>query len=209
MQKPRLVILGSGGHAKVITEIFEESASFEIAGFTSLSPSETLFDYPRLGSDDQLSQLLAHGITHAFPAIGSNRIRHRMLTHLRTLGFSLPNAISRHATLSPRTQLGTAIAIMPGAIVNVDSTIEDGAILNTGSSIDHDNHIGACAHVAPGCHLAGNVTVGEGAFIAAGSVAIPGVTIGPWATVGAGGVVIRDITAGVTVVGVPATRLLR
>ncbi len=209
MQKPRLVILGSGGHAKVIAEIFEETSSFEIAGYTSLLPTESLFDYPHLGSDDQLPGLLAMGITHAFPAIGSNRIRHRMLAQLGTLGFSLPNAISRHAILSPRTKLGAAIAIMPGAVVNVDSTIEDGAILNTASSVDHDNHIGSCAHIAPGCHLAGNVTVGEGAFIAAGSVAIPGVTIGPWATVGAGGVVIRDITAGVTVVGVPATRLLR
>jgi UDP-perosamine 4-acetyltransferase len=209
MQQPRLVILGSGGHAKVIAEIFEESNAFEIAGFTSLSPTETLFHYPYLGDDSQLPQLLAQGITHAFPAIGSNRIRHRMLAQLQSLGFGLPNAISRHATLSPRTTLGAAIAIMPGAIVNSSSTIEDGAILNTASSIDHDNHIGSCAHIAPGCHLAGNVTVGEGAFLAAGSAAIPGVTIGPWATVGAGGVVIRDITAGVTVVGVPATRLLR
>ena len=36
MSKPRLVILGSGGHAKVIAEIFEESHSFDIVGFTSL-----------------------------------------------------------------------------------------------------------------------------------------------------------------------------
>jgi UDP-perosamine 4-acetyltransferase len=209
MSKPRLVILGSGGHAKVIAEIFEESLSFDIVGFTSLSPSETLFDYPCLGNDGQLLQLFADGITHAFPAIGSNRIRYRMLAELRQLGFSLPNAISRHAIVSPRVRLGTAIAIMPGAVVNTCSTIEDGAILNTASSIDHDNYIGACAHIAPGCHLAGNVTVGEGAFLAAGATAVPGVTIGPWATVGAGGVVIREITAGVTVVGVPATRLLR
>lgn len=209
MSKPRLVILGSGGHAKVIAEIFEEHSSFEIAGFTALSPTETLFHYPYLGNDSQLAQLLAGGITHAFPAIGSNRVRLRLLADLHRLGFTLPNAISRYAILSPRTKLGVAIAIMPGAVVNTCSTIEDGAILNTSSSIDHDNHIGACAHIAPGCHLAGNVTVGEGAFLAAGSAAIPGVTIGPWATVGAGGVVIRDITAGMTVVGVPATRLLR
>jgi UDP-perosamine 4-acetyltransferase len=209
MSRPRLVILGSGGHAKVIAEIFEESSSFEIAGFTALSPTETLFDYPYLGNDSQLAQLLTSGITYAFPAIGSNRIRRRVLAELRQLGFSLPNAISRNAILSPRTKLGVAVAILPGAVVNTGSTIGDGAILNTSSSIDHDNHIGACAHIAPGCHLAGNVTVGEGAFLAAASAAIPGVTIGPWATVGAGGVVIRDITAGVTVVGVPASRLLR
>lgn len=209
MSKPRLVILGSGGHARVIAEIFEEESLVEIAGFTSLSPSDSLFGYPNLGNDGALRQLLSSGITHAFPALGSNRIRQRMIAELRRLGFVLPNAISRHAIVSPRTHLGSAVAILPGAIVNSCSTIEDGAILNTASSVDHDNYIGACAHIAPGCHLAGNVTVGEGAFLAVGSAAIPGVTIGPWATVGAGGVVIRDITAGVTVVGVPATRLLR
>lgn len=209
MQKPRLVILGSGGHAKVIVEIFEELSAYEIVGFTTLSASDSLFGYPNLGTDDVLPTLFASGVACAFPANGSNRVRKRMIEHLRGLGFALPNAISSHAVLSPRTKLGAAIAIMAGAVVNADSTIEDGAILNTASSVDHDNHIGACAHIAPGCHLAGNVTVGEGAFLAAGSCAIPGMRIGAWATVGAGGVVIREIGDGATMVGVPATRRLR
>ena len=208
MQKLRLVILGSGGHAKVIAEIFEESSTYDIIGYTSLSATVPLFDYPYLGTDDALPTLFASGITHAFPAIGSNRIRHRMLTELLALGFALPNAISRHAIVSPRTTLGSAIAIMPGAIVNVDSVLGDGAILNTACSVDHDGHIGTCAHIAPGAHLAGNVTVGDGAFLAAGSCAVPGMKIGAWATVGAGGVVIRDIEPNSVAVGVPATRRL-
>ena len=209
MQKPCLVIIGSGGHAKVIVEIFEETAAFDIVGYTSLSSTEPLFHYPYLGGDDALPSILASGVTHAFPAIGSNRIRQRMLVQLQILGFSLPNAISRHAIVSPRATLGSAIAIMPGAIVNVGSAIGDGAILNTASSVDHDGRIGARAHIAPGAHLAGNVTVGEGAFFAAGSCAIPGMNIGSWATVGAGGVVIRPIEPNSVMIGVPATRRLR
>jgi len=209
MQKPRLVILGSGGHAKVIVEIFEESAAFDIVGYTSLSPAAPLFHLPYLGDDDCLPAVFSSGVIHAFPAIGGNRIRHRIIVHLQALGFALPNAISRHAVVSRRITLGTAIAIMPGAVVNVDSVIGDGAILNTGSSVDHDGRIGSCAHIAPGAHLAGNVTVGEGAFLAAGSCAVPGMNIGAWATVGAGGVVIRDIGPNSVFVGVPATRRLR
>ncbi|MCX6605205.1 MAG: hypothetical protein NTV52_16625 [Acidobacteria bacterium] len=78
MQKPSLVIIGSGGHAKVIVEIFEETAAFDIAGYTSLSSALPLFHYPYLGDDDALPAILASGVTHAFPAIGSNRIRYRM-----------------------------------------------------------------------------------------------------------------------------------
>ena len=209
MQKPRLVILGSGGHAKVIVEIFEEAAAFDIVGYTSLSSPAPLFHYPYLGTDDDLPAVLATGITHAFPAIGNNRIRHRMVAQLQALGFVLPNAISRHAVVSPRTTLGAAIAIMPGAIVNVDSCIGDGAILNTACSVDHDARIGACAHIAPGAHIAGNVTVGEGAFLAVGSCSVPGIDIGAWATVGAGGVVIRDVEPNSVVIGVPANKRLR
>jgi sugar O-acyltransferase (sialic acid O-acetyltransferase NeuD family) len=195
MQKPRLLILDSGGHARVLGEIFESSQLFEIAGFTSPNPTHRLFHYARLGDDSALPALRDAGISHAFAAFGSNRLRHRLLAHLRSLGFSLPNAISPHAILSPRLTLGHAIAIMASGVVNSSTVIDDGAILNTASSVDHDNHIGACAHIAPGSHLGGKVTVGEGAFLAAG--------------VGAGAVIIRDVPPDSTVVGVPALRRLR
>ena len=59
-------------------------------------------------------------------------------------------------------------------------------------------------HIAPGCHLAGNVVVGAGAFLGVGVSVIPGKSIGRWATVGAGAVVVADIAADVVVKGVPA-----
>ncbi len=208
MSIPRVVIIGSGGHAKVIADILEANAEYAIAGFTSPSPDDALYGYPHLGSDDQLSRIFASGILHAFVAIGSNRIRLRKLQELNENGFRLINAVSNRAVVSARAHLGLGVAIMPAAVVNTETTVEDGAIINTGATVDHDGRIGACAHIAPGAHLAGNVTVGEGAFLGVGSSVIPGIRIGKWVTVGAGGAVIRDIPDGATTVGVPAIRFL-
>ena len=72
------------------------------------------------------------------------------------------------------------------------------------ASVDHDCHIGDFAHISPGAHLAGAVTVGRSAHVGMGASVMPGVTIGEESVVGAGAVVIRDVPAGVTVVGVPA-----
>lgn len=50
---------------------------------------------------------------------------------------------------------------MAGAIVNCCTKIGKGYIVNTGSTIDHDNNIGDFVHISPGAHLAGTVKVGQ------------------------------------------------
>ncbi|NUT00772.1 MAG: hexapeptide transferase, partial [Sphingomonas sp.] len=69
---------------------------------------------------------------------------------------------------------------------------------------DHDCDIGRAAHIAPGCALAGCVTVGDRTFLGAGTSVIPGVTIGEDSMIGAGSVVVRDLPDRVTALGVPA-----
>ena len=203
--RPRVVVIGGGGHAKVVLDILIDRADVELAGcVTAVTTVSTVLGVPVLGADDVLPAVAASGVTHAFVAVGENRLRAKLQRHVTELGFSLINAISRSAVLSARVNLGTGIAIMPGAIVNVDTTIGDGAIINTGASVDHDGAIGAFAHIGPGSTLAGNVTVGEGTFLGAGTTVIPRRTIGAWTTSGAGAVVVQDLPGGVLAVGVPA-----
>jgi acetyltransferase EpsM len=59
------------------------------------------------------------------------------------------------------------------------------------------------AHISPGAHLAGNVTVQEGAHVGIGASIIQGITIGKWATIGAGTVIIQDVPDYAVVVGIP------
>jgi UDP-perosamine 4-acetyltransferase len=203
----RLVILGSGGHAKVIIDIFMDAGSFEIVGCTSGDPADagtSVLGIPVIGDDSALPNLFASGVRKAFVAIGDNRLRQKLTRAAGMLGFELVSAVSPRAVISRRAKVGAGVAVMPGAVINVCSEIGDGAIVNTGATIDHDCRLGQHVHIAPGVNLAGCVTVGEGAFLGTGSRLIPGVSVGPWAVVGAGAVVIKDLPGCVTAVGVPA-----
>jgi UDP-perosamine 4-acetyltransferase len=196
-----VVVLGTGGHARVCVDVLQ-AAGHLVAGCVGGTPTGPL-QVRHLGGDEVLGDLVTQ-TTEAFVAIGDNRTRQRLATTLTQLGFRLVTAVHPKATVSSAATVGSNVVIVAGAVVNAYACIEDGAILNTACSVDHDCRIGAFAHVAPGVHLAGTVDVGEGAFLGVGTSVIPGRRIGAWATVGAGSVVVRDVEAEQTVYGVPA-----
>ena len=201
----RVVVVGGGGHAKVIIEILQDDGALEIVGCTiSGARTASVCGVSVLGDDSELPQIYASGVRYAFIAVGDNRVRRSLAHKALALGFSLAKAISPRAVVSPRAEVADGAAIMAGAVINSCARLGTGSIINTSVSVDHDCSIGDWVHIAPGTNLAGCVTVEEGAFMGIGSRAIPGITIGAWSVVGAGAVVVRDVPAGVTAIGVPA-----
>jgi acetyltransferase-like isoleucine patch superfamily enzyme len=93
---------------------------------------------------------------------------------------------------------------MAGCVVNADAHLGAQEIVNTGATVYQDCRVEDNVHIAPGCHLCGNVAVGAGSLVGAGSTVIPGVRIGVGAVVGAGSTVIRDVADETTVSGSPA-----
>lgn len=202
--KNSVIVLGAGGHAKVVIEILRAAGhqvSYCVGGEDS--PPECM-GVPVLHGDDHLFRLRDAGYSLVFPAIGSNTVRERAAAHATQIGYALVNAISPYAMVSPSLVLGKGIAIMSGVVINAQCQIDDLAIINTGATVDHDCHIGFCAHVAPQCALAGNVKVRKGAFLGIGTKVIPDITIGSNSIIGAGGVVISDIPSSTTALGHPA-----
>jgi len=201
-----LVVLGGGGHAKVVIEILQDAGQYDVIGCTDgNATSGSVLNVPVLGGDSELARIYASGVRNAFVAVGDNRLRRRLTKTARDIGFHLVNALSPHATVSRSVEFCSGIAIMAGAVINSCSRLGDGCIINTGATVDHDCAIGNWTHIAPGTNLAGRVIVGEGVFLGIGSRVIPGISIGEWSIVGAGAVVVRDLPAGITAVGVPAT----
>jgi UDP-perosamine 4-acetyltransferase len=202
-----LLLVGAGGHAKVVIELFRAVADHEIVGLIDLNlnlKGASVLGVPILGTDVDLPRLRREGIKHAFVGIGSNQRRLQMGRHLTQLGFEIVNAISPAAIISVSARLGRGIAVMAGVVINADVRIDDFAVINTRASVDHDCWIGEGAHVAPGSTIAGNVKIGRLAFVGAGATAIPGTNIGENAVVGAGACVIRDVPTAARVWGVPA-----
>ncbi|MDB5457169.1 MAG: sugar O-acyltransferase, sialic acid O-acetyltransferase NeuD family, partial [Caulobacter sp.] len=156
-----VVVLGAGGHAKVVIELLR-TAGFATPAVLDADPTpRDVAGAPVVGDDTALARLRAEGLSQAFVAIGDNALRRKLADRATAAGFTLVSAIHPSAVISPSARLGAGVAVMAGAVVNADTVVGDLAILNTRSSVDHDGVIGSAAHIGPGCALAGGVTVGE------------------------------------------------
>jgi len=208
--KPPVVMIGAGGHAKVVIELIRAQGHYEVVGCTDSHPEpREVVGVPILGSDDVLPNLYAQGVRHCFVALGDNALRRKVAARVTSLGFQLINAISPKASISPTVRLGRGIAVMAGAVINADATVGDLAIVNTRAAIDHDCQIGEAAHVAPRAALAGGVRVGSLAFVGAGATIVRGASVGESTVIGAGATVISNLGPNLVAVGVPAKPLQR
>jgi UDP-perosamine 4-acetyltransferase len=204
MAREPVVILGAGGHAKVVIELMR-AQDRPIAGLTDAdSTPRSVLGVPVLGDDLALVDLRAAGVRHAFVAIGDNAARKAAARTAADLGFVLVNAVSPSAWVSDTARLGHGVAVMAGAVINADAFVGDLAIVNSGAVVDHDCHLERGCHVGPGAVLAGGVRLGAGVLIGAGASVVPGCSIGAGTIVGAGACVVADLGADVTAIGVPA-----
>ena len=210
VKKTRLVLLGGGGHAKVLANVILRLPQYELIGYVDPKNQGSLFGVPHLGGDEVLSEISVRGSMGAVLGVGkvrarSNRIE--LLERLERLGFSLPPIIAPSATVARDVILGPGTVVMDGAVVQPGCVVGRGGILNTNCSLDHSCILGNDVHVATGASLSGDVSVGDGALVGVGASVLQGVRIMPSCTIGAGAAVIRDCMESGTYVGVPARRL--
>lgn len=193
-----IVVLGSGGHAKVVISAIRSRGDIPIAVYddSEARHGEKVLGVPIVGFLVEADQAARPGVI----AIGNNRVREKLSQQLQ---LEWATIIHASAWVDSSVQLGKGTVIFAGAVVQPDAKIANHVIINTSSSVDHDSVIEDFAQIAPGVHMGGNVTLRQGAFIGVGASIIHGKTVGAWATVGAGAAVIRDIDPGATVVGVP------
>ena len=197
--KDGIVVIGAGGHAKVLISTLTARGVAIAAVFDD--------DESKWGMDAQgnrVSRIERDRGGDGIIGIGDNGQRREMAEALK---FEWRSIVHPFACVHPSAKLGRGTVVFAGAVVQPDAVLGDHVIVNTGATVDHDCVVGDYAHLAPGVHLAGSVRVGEGAFLGIGSVVSPGVRIGRWSTLGAGAVAIRDVADGVVAVGVPAAAL--
>lgn len=211
---PQLVIVGAGGHARVLAEIAKLSGQYRLIGFTDPIPElkdQKIMSSPVIGTDEVLPELRTQGVDAAIIGVGSvgvNGTRKGLFETILQIGFSPVVLVHPTAVVSPTVQIGQGTSIMANAIVNANAELGDNVIVNSGAIIEHDCLIGEHVHVATGARLASGVQVSSGSHIGVGASVIQGIRIGCESLIGAGAVVVRDIPDHVTVYGVPA-RIVR
>lgn len=203
-----LVIIGGGGHGKVIADAAEASGQWNQISFLddSLAPGASVGIWSVLGTLSSIGRLGPDDFDVAV-AVGDNRRRMEIVSRVSALGYRLPVIVHPTAYVSQRAVIGSASVVLTHAAVLVGSRLGAGCIVNTGASVDHDCIVGDGVHLSPGARLAGGVRVSECVWLGMGSSTIAQVSIGSNAVVGAGSVVLKDVPAESTIAGVPAVRI--
>jgi sugar O-acyltransferase (sialic acid O-acetyltransferase NeuD family) len=207
----KLVMVGGGGHAKVLASVIRKTGNFDILGYTDPENRGVILGVPHLGDDGTLVSILeAHPGCGAVISVGNVQVserRERIRNHLNAIGFDLPVIVSPRAVVNEEVVLGKGTVVLDGAVVNSGTRIGDCCIINTNATVEHDCEIGDYVHVAPGVVLSGGVKVGRHTIIGAGASVVQYLEIAEKCVIGAGTVVYTSIREPGTYVGSPLRKV--
>lgn len=202
-----IVLIGAGGHGKVVLDILQCEGKHRIIGFLDADPSlhdTEVTGVPVLGGINKLHKLKSQKVRGAIVSIGDNRVRLQYAREASEAGLDLIQAIHPQAVVSRSARIGRNVVVAASAVVCVDAFVGDSCIINTAAVIDHETVLGQGVHICPGANLAGRVRVEDQALIGMGANIIQCLTVGARSVIGAGAVVLKDIPPDCTAVGVPA-----
>lgn len=203
-----VIILGGGGHAKVLIEALRASG-VTILGITDADTAKrntSVMGIRILGDDAEVehhapeSVLLVNGLG----SIERPTARAAIFDAFVARGYSFATVVHPSAVVASDVRMDQGVQIMAGAVIQPGCTIGANTIVNTNVTVDHDCNLAGHVHLAPGTVLSGGVTVGEATHVGAGTTVIQGVRLGARVLIGAGSLVTQDIPDGVTAYGTPA-----
>lgn len=198
---PPLILLGAGGHAKVVLSLLSALGRHVIGicdPALAAAGGEQWRGWPVLGDDSAIELYdcetteLAMGIG---PALQWSH-RSKLFDRLVNRGFRFPALIHPSALVDESCVIGAGVQIMAGAIIQPDCVLGRNTVVNTRASVDHDGEIGSDVHIAPGAILCGGVKIGDGAFIGASATLLPNINLGVNSLVAAGSTLARSLADG-------------
>lgn len=202
----KLLILGAGGHGKVVSEIAFLMKKWDVISFLDDDTNkDKCLSFDVIGKIKQLESFIDE-YDDVFVAVGNNDIRKKLIDKVVSHKQSIPILIHPSAIISTFSTVDYGSVVMANVIVNPNCQIGKGCIINTASTIDHDCIIKDYVHISPGCHLSGEVDIDYNVWIGTGTNIIQRIKVGYNTIIGAGSVVIRDVQSNSKYFGVPAKK---
>jgi len=193
-----VIIMGAGGHAKVVAEVLKLMgrsvlgvttpdlvSGTEIIGTKVLGDDSIVFEYEK----DEVE--LVNGIG----SLPKQKLRWKLASVMRDKGYHFATVIHPSAIISSDVILDEGVQIMAGVVIQPGTTIGKDTIINTGVLVDHDCSISHNCHLAPSVVLSGGATVNSDVHLGTGSRVIQGISIGHGVIVAAGTTVYKNISS--------------
>lgn len=200
----QVVIIGAGGHAKVIADIIVKSGD-RVYGFlddnleieTTIANNE---QFKIIGKIEKINKLKENTNLEFVIAIGDNTVRKKIAENYNVKYYT---AIHPSSIIALDVSIEEGTVVMANTVINTSAKIGRHCIVNTGAIIEHDNIIENYVHVSPNATLCGTVKIGECTHIGANATVKNNTEICNKCIIGAGALVVKNINESGTYVGVP------
>lgn len=194
----RLIIIGAGGHGKVIADNALKNGYIDICFVDDIATGDVM-GFPIIGTSGEIDSL-DDGNTNFIIGIGDNKFR-KIISE--TYQVNWVSIVHPSAQIAFNAEIGKGSVVMANAVINACAKVGEHCIINTGAIIEHDNVIGDYAHISPHAALGGTVCIGTLTHIGVGATVKNNTDICSNCIVGAGAVVVKDIKESGTYIGVP------
>ena len=201
----KLLIVGAGGHGKVIADTAALNPHWnEIAFLDDSYPEVNQVHQWKVINKINYAHKLVSEYNNIIIGLGNNQLRMNLFNQILNLGFNIVSVIHPNAYISPYVKIAEGTVVFANAVININAVIGRACIINSGAIVEHDCVLEDGVHISPGANLAGGVKIGANTWVGIGAKLIEQVNVGKNSKIGAGAVVINNIADDVTVVGVPA-----
>ena len=203
MNNKPVIIVGTGGHAKVVADMLKLS-NREILGFVDPKMDAELdFCGKKVLGDDSVISQYPHNEIELANGIGSlpgKKNRWKLADKMRMQGYSFATIVHPSSIIAPDVFLGEGVQVMAGVVIQSSVKIGKDSIINTGAIVDHDCNILKNCHLSPGVVCSGGVLIGENTHVGTGSIVIECISIGKNSIIAASSVVYRDVPDGMVLI---------
>lgn len=202
--RKKVVIIGAGGHAKVIADIILKSGD-KVIGFLDDNQKigTQVLDYKVIGNINDIANINKN--YYYVIGIGDSKSRYEIYNKYRNIKYY--TAVHPSAVIAKDVIIGTGTVIMANAVINNCTCIGDFCIINTACVIEHNSIIGNFVHISPTSTLSGTVKVCDFVHIGTGTKVKNNININKKCIIGVGSVIIKDIDEEGIYVGVPAKKI--
>ena len=208
MKREPLLVIGAGGHAKVLIDILLGKKENIIGIFDKNDKfiGEDILGIPIIGTDNDITNYSPGRIrlVNGIGSVKSTSLRKSIYNQFKKKGYIFHSVIHPSAILSEHVLFSEGCQVCAGVIISAGTKIGSNTIINTQAVIEHDCIINEHIHIAPGCVISGGVHIGSGTHVGAGSTIIQNVQVGENVLIAAGAVVVNNIQSSQQVYGIPA-----
>lgn len=204
-----MLVIGAGGFAREITEIFQQRGSTDrLAFYDDVTPDvpSLLFNrFPVLRDEAQARKYFEQNGPAFTIGIGNPALRYLLFQKFSALGGVYTPTISPRAFIgSFDVVIGEGSNILDGVAISNGTSMGMGCIVYYNAIITHDSRLGNFVQLSPGANILGGGIIGDFVMVGANATILPRLNVGRYAVIGAGAVVTKVVPEYALIMGNPA-----